>query len=75
MTVSFRKSRSNFIKIKLYSNHYSNNLMKLLYGPPWAHYLGGYQDRLLGGPLELLGLCHTTPDGVGRKDYCGGVLE
>jgi hypothetical protein len=49
--------------------------MKLLYGPPWAHYLGGYQDRLLGGPLELLGLCHTTPDGVGRKDYCGGVLE
>jgi hypothetical protein len=21
------------------------------YGPPWAHYLGGYQDRLLGGPL------------------------
>jgi hypothetical protein len=23
----------------------------LSYGPPWAHYLGGYQDRLLGGPL------------------------
>jgi hypothetical protein len=23
------------------------------YGPPWAHYLGGYQDRLLGGPLGL----------------------
>jgi hypothetical protein len=43
--------------------------------PPWAHYLGGYQDRLLGGPLGLLGLCHTAPDGVGRKDYGGGVLE
>jgi hypothetical protein len=45
------------------------------YGPPWAHYLGGYQDRLLGGPLGLLGLCHTAPDGVGRKDYGGEVLE
>jgi hypothetical protein len=22
----------------------------LSYGPLWAHYLGGYQDRLLGGP-------------------------
>jgi hypothetical protein len=41
----------------------------LSYGPPWAHYLGGYQDRLLGGPLGLLGLCHTTPDGVRRKVY------
>jgi hypothetical protein len=28
----------------------------LSYGPPWAHYLGGYQDRLLGGPLVLPGL-------------------
>jgi hypothetical protein len=26
------------------------------YGPPWAHYLGGYQDRLLGGPLGPPGL-------------------
>jgi hypothetical protein len=34
----------------------------------WAHYFGGYQDRLLS-------LCHTAPDGVGRKDYIGGVLE
>jgi hypothetical protein len=47
----------------------------LSYGPPWTHYLGGYQDRLLGGPLGLLGLCHTAPDGVGRKDYGRGVLE
>jgi hypothetical protein len=47
----------------------------LSYGPPWAHYLGGYQDRLLGGPLGLLGLCHTAPDGMGRKDYGGEVLE
>jgi hypothetical protein len=46
----------------------------LSYGPPWAHYLGGCQDRLLDGPLGLLGLCHTTPNGVGRKDYGGEVL-
>jgi hypothetical protein len=45
----------------------------LSYGPSWAH-LGGYQDRLLGGPLELLGLCNTAPDGVGRKDYGGEVF-
>jgi hypothetical protein len=44
------------------------------YGPPWAHYLDGYQDRLLGGPLGLLDLGHTAPDDVGRKDYGGGVL-
>jgi hypothetical protein len=44
------------------------------YGPPWAHYLSGYQDRLLGGPLGLLVLCHTAPDGVRRKDYGGEVL-
>jgi hypothetical protein len=41
----------------------------LSYGPPWAHYLGGYQDRLLGGPLGLPDLCHTAPDGVRHKDY------
>jgi hypothetical protein len=46
----------------------------LSYGPPWAHYLGEYEDRLLGGPLGLLGLCHTAPDGVRRKDYGGEVL-
>jgi hypothetical protein len=44
------------------------------YGPPWAHCLGGYQDRLLGGPLGLLDLGHMAPNGVGRKDYDGGVL-
>jgi hypothetical protein len=44
------------------------------YGPPWAHYLSGYQDRLLGGPLGLPGLCHMAPDGVRRKDYGGEVL-
>jgi hypothetical protein len=49
-------------------------VVALSYGPPWAHYLGGCQDRLLGGPLGLLGLCHTTPDGVGRKDYGREVL-
>jgi hypothetical protein len=41
----------------------------LSYGPRWAHYLGGYQDRLLGGPLGLLGLRYTAPDGVEHKDY------
>jgi hypothetical protein len=40
----------------------------LSYGPPWAHYLGGYQDRLLGGPLGLPGLRYTAPEGVEHKD-------
>jgi hypothetical protein len=44
------------------------------YGPPWAHYLGGYQDRLLGGSLGLLVLRCTAPDGVKHKDYRGEVL-
>jgi hypothetical protein len=44
------------------------------YGPPWAHCLGGYQDRLLGGPLGLPGLRYTAPDGVEYKDYGGEVL-
>jgi hypothetical protein len=46
----------------------------LSYGPPWAHYLGGYQDRLLGGPLGLLDLHCTAPTGVKHKDYRGEVL-
>jgi hypothetical protein len=46
----------------------------LSYGPPWAHYLGGYQDRLLGGPLGLHGLSYMAPDGVEHKDYKGEVL-
>jgi hypothetical protein len=46
----------------------------LLYGPPWAHYLGGYQDRLLSGPLGLPGLRYTAPVGVEHKDYRGEVL-
>jgi hypothetical protein len=46
----------------------------LLYGPPWAHYLGGYQDRLLGGPLGVPDLRCTTPNGVKHKDYRGEVL-
>jgi hypothetical protein len=46
----------------------------LSYGPPWAHCLGGYQDRLLGGPLGLLDLHCTAPDGVKHKDYRGEVL-
>jgi hypothetical protein len=46
----------------------------LSYRPPWAHYLGGYQDRLLGGPLGLPDLCRTVLVGVRRKDYGGEVL-
>jgi hypothetical protein len=48
--------------------------LALSYGPPWANYLGGYQDRLLVVLLGLPGLCHTAPDGVRRKDYGGEVL-
>jgi hypothetical protein len=47
---------------------------ELSYGPPWAHYLGGYQDRLLGGPLGLPGLRYTAPEGVEHKDCRGVVL-
>jgi hypothetical protein len=36
--------------------------------------LGGYQDRLIGGPLGLPGLRCTTPDGVKHKLYGGEVL-
>jgi hypothetical protein len=46
----------------------------LSYGPPWGHYLGGYQDRLLGGPLGLPDLRCTVPDSVKHKDYRGEVL-
>jgi hypothetical protein len=46
----------------------------LSYGPPWAHYLDGYQDRLLGGPLRLPNLRCTVPDGVKHKNYRGEVL-
>jgi hypothetical protein len=48
--------------------------LEVSYGPPWAHYLGGFQDRLLGGPLGLPDLCRTVPFGVRRKDYGGEVL-
>jgi hypothetical protein len=46
----------------------------LSYGPPWAHCLGGFQDRLLGGPLGLPDLRCMVPDGVKHKDYRGEVL-
>jgi hypothetical protein len=49
-------------------------LSMVSYGPPWAHYLGGYQDRLLGGPLGLPGLRYTAPEGVEHKDNIGVVL-
>jgi hypothetical protein len=45
--------------------HGGNNsgTKSLSYGPPRAHYLGGYQDRLLGGPLGLRDFCRMIPDG------------
>jgi hypothetical protein len=48
--------------------------LRLSYGPPWAHYLGGCQDRLLGGPLGLPGLRYTAPECVEHKDCRGEVL-
>jgi hypothetical protein len=47
---------------------------RVSYGPPWAHYLGGYQDRLLGGPLGLPGLRYTASEDAEHKDYTGVVL-
>jgi hypothetical protein len=51
-----------------------NTKPTMSYGHPWAHNFNGCQDRLLGGPLELLDLCYTAPDGVECKDCGGGVL-
>jgi hypothetical protein len=63
----------------LYSLGFGTDIYYMLghlvsYGPPWAHYLGGYQDRLLGGPLGLPGLRYTAPEGVEHKDCRGEVL-
>jgi hypothetical protein len=53
-----------------------HHLIRLMsYGPPWAHYLGGYQDRLLGRPLGLPDLRCTAPASVKHKDYRGEVLR
>jgi hypothetical protein len=49
-------------------------LWRVSYGPPWAHYLSEYQDRLLGGPLGLPDLRCMAPAGVKHKDYGGEVL-
>jgi hypothetical protein len=59
-------------KIRAYLSN--KHALSLSYGPPWAHYLGGYQDRLLGGPLGLPDLRSTAPAGVKHKDYRGEVL-
>jgi hypothetical protein len=50
-------------------------LTPVSYGHPWAHYSGGYQDRLLGGPLGLIDFCCMTPAGVKHNDYKGIVLS
>jgi hypothetical protein len=49
-------------------------LPRVSYGPPWAHYLSGYPDRLIGGPLGLPGLRCMASNGVEHKDYEGVVL-
>jgi hypothetical protein len=49
-------------------------LRGLSYGHPWAQYSGGYQVRLLDGPLGLPDLGCTAPDGVERKAYRRLVL-
>jgi hypothetical protein len=58
----------------VYTSYEVLSKKNISYGPPWAHYLGGYQDRLLGGPLGLPGLSYTAPDDVEPKDYGGEVL-
>jgi hypothetical protein len=57
-----------------YGGHLGSTTIVVSYGPLWAHYLGGYQDRLLGGPLGLPDLRCTAPAGVKHKDYGGEVL-
>jgi hypothetical protein len=52
----------------------ASEMVVLSCGHPWAHYSSQYQDRLLSGPLGLLDLSCTAPDGVERKDYGGVVL-
>jgi hypothetical protein len=59
---------------RVHTENLACRIWSVSYGPPWAHYLGGYQDRLLGGPLGLSGLRYTAPDGVEHKDYRGEVL-
>jgi hypothetical protein len=64
----------SFVVLVLLQAERGGSLRVVSYGPPWAHYLGGCQDRLLGGPLGLLDLRCTAPDGMKRKD-CRGVLR
>jgi hypothetical protein len=73
--ISYHNLHSQFEdELSLVMNKRMPNSSSLSYGPPWAHYLGGYQDRLLGGPLGLPGLRYTAPDDVENKDYGGEVL-
>jgi hypothetical protein len=68
--------KSSFISFKVLVKRTLSPLppSMMSYGPPWAHYLSGYQDRLLGGPLGLPDLRCTAPEGVKHKDYRGEVL-
>jgi hypothetical protein len=62
------------IKPKVVFDKLNYTSLSLSYGRPWAHYLGGYRDRLLGAPLGLPDLRCTIPAGVKHKDYRGEVL-
>jgi hypothetical protein len=79
MLIPFHKIPANWCQIFIimflqFSIWWWLDSILVLYGPPWAHYLSGYQDRLLGGPLGLPNLRCTVPDGVKHKDYRGEVL-
>jgi hypothetical protein len=60
---------TNYGKVEFGTKHGLKPVYRML-----NQLLGGYQDRLLGGPQGLPDLCRTVPDGVRRKDYGGEVL-
>jgi hypothetical protein len=68
------RSRPAAKQISQKTGAHIGSMSRLSYGPPWARYLGGCQDRLLSGPLGLPGLRYTAPEGVEHKDYTGVVL-
>jgi hypothetical protein len=74
VTSQVRDSRSSRVRDSEALQVQDSRLSRVSHGPPWAHYLDGYHDRLLGGPLGLPDLCRMVPVGVRRKDHGGEVL-